>query len=72
MKRFSALTILLFVAFSAAACQTTAKLTDPCDVLVRIDPKPATATWLVRHDRDTAVAIARHRQRVETYRCGSH
>ncbi len=61
------------VLFSAAvllsACQT-AKISEPCDVLVPINPLPATNTYLVQHDRATAVQIAKHRGRYEKYRCG--
>lgn len=69
MRKFLALTIAFFACFLAAACQTTA-VTEPCDVLVRIDPAPATNSYLVTHDRSTAVAIARHRGRYQAYRCG--
>lgn len=54
---------------TVAGCQT-AKLTEPCDMLVPIDPLPATNTYLVQHDRTTAVQIAKHRGRYEKYRCG--
>lgn len=54
---------------AAASCQTTA-LTEPCDVLVAINPAPATNSYLVANDRQTAVAIAQHRGRYDQYRCG--
>lgn len=55
---------------AGASCQTTAKLTEPCDVLVRIDPKPATNRFLIANDRETAQNTARHRSRYQQYRCG--
>lgn len=66
-----------FANFSAAAlslvflagCQT-AKVTDPCDVLVLIKPLPETNSYLVKNDRPTAQQIAKHRGRYEQYRCG--
>lgn len=57
--------------FSAAACQTAPKLSDACDVLVPINPAPATNTYLIRNDRPTAEQIAKHRGRFKTYRCGA-
>jgi hypothetical protein len=71
MKTFLRLTTLLCVACSVAACQTRG-LTNPCDVLVPIDAKPATNSYLVANDRETAVSIARHRGRFQQYNCGVH
>ncbi len=66
-----------YAIFSAAAlslllagCQTEA-LTSPCDVLVAIDPLPATNSYLVTNDRSTAEQIAKHRGRFQQYRCGT-
>lgn len=61
----------LFVICSAAASCQTAKLTDPCDVLVAINPKPETNSYLVASDRAVAVAIAQHRGRYQLYQCGA-
>lgn len=52
-----------------AGCQTKA-LTSACDVLVPINPAPATNTYLVANDRKTAEQIAKHRGRYQQYRCG--
>ncbi len=52
-----------------AGCQTKA-LTSPCDVLVAMNPLPATNTFLVKHDRQIAEQIAKHRGRYQQYRCG--
>ena len=59
----------LSVPFLAAACQTKA-ITEPCDVLVPINPAPATNSYLIANDRPTAVAIAQHRGRFQLYHCG--
>lgn len=61
--------MLGFVSFLAAACQTAPATTEPCDLLVRIAPKPATNTYLIQNDRPTALAIGKHRGRREQYRC---
>ena len=45
-----------------AGCQTKA-LTSPCDVLVAIAPLPATQTYLIGNDRNTAEQSAKHRGR---------
>lgn len=57
------------LSLSLAGCQTKA-LTSPCDILVAISPLPATNTYLVKNDRQTAEQIAKHRGRYQTYRCG--
>ncbi|MCV0352770.1 MAG: hypothetical protein K5863_22055 [Nitratireductor sp.] len=69
MLKFLARTIPLFAISLVAACQTAA-ITEPCDVLVPINPAPATNSYLVANDRVTAVAIAQHRGRYQKYRCG--
>jgi hypothetical protein len=40
-------------------------------VLVAINPKPATNSYLVASDRSVAVAIAPHRGRYQLYHCGA-
>lgn len=68
--KFMPLTTLFCAPFLAAAsCQTGPDVTQACDVLVRIDPKPATNAWLVANDRPAAQAIASHRGRFERYGC---
>ncbi|WP_299939210.1 hypothetical protein [uncultured Nitratireductor sp.] len=69
MMKFLALMPMIFAAFLVAACQTAA-ITEPCDVLVPINPAPATNSYLVANDRVTAMAIAQHRGRYQKYRCG--
>lgn len=69
MKKCFALMTVLFAGCLAAACKTTS-LTDPCDVLVAINPSPATNSYLVANDRPTAIAIAQHRGRYQEYHCG--
>lgn len=69
MMKFSALMILLCASFSVAACQAKA-LTEPCDVLVRLDPKPETNSFIIAHDRGFAQGVAMHRKRYAAYRCG--
>ena len=66
--RFLALTTMLCALFSVAACSQS--LTSPCDVLVKMEPAPATAGWIVRNDRPFAQAVASHRGRYRHYRCG--
>ncbi|MDV2965100.1 hypothetical protein RZ532_03890 [Nitratireductor aquimarinus] len=70
MRKRLALTTLACVPFLAAASCQTAAITEPCDVLVPINPAPATNSYLVANDRVTAVAIAQHRGRYQKYRCG--
>jgi hypothetical protein len=69
MKALCKLTILICAGFSAAACSPTVKAIEPCDLLVPINPRPETNTYLVTHDRTAAVDIARHRGRYALY-CG--
>lgn len=69
MKCFRLTTLCCVPFLAAAGCQTSPAVTQACDVLVRIDPKPATNRYLVENDRPTAQAIARHRGRVEKYGC---
>ena len=70
MQKFSVPMTMLFVLFSAAACQTPAALTEPCDVLVVIpDAKPSTNSYLVKNDRPVAVGLARNKLRVDKYGC---
>ena len=75
VQAFARLCKHVFWAFGAlslialAGCQTKA-LTGPCDVLVPINPLPATNSYLVKQDRKTAEQIAKHRGRYQQYRCG--
>ncbi|MCO5083209.1 MAG: hypothetical protein M9955_16320 [Rhizobiaceae bacterium] len=69
MKNFAVFSALA-ASLLLAGCQTKA-LTSPCDVLVPINPLPATNTYLVQHDRPTAQQIAKHRGRYQQYRCGT-
>lgn len=69
--RFLALTIVLCATVLAAACSHNPSLTDPCDVLVPLEPAPATASFIVKNDRRFAQAVAMHRGRYERYGCGS-
>ena len=63
-------TILIFALFWAAACSRTAKLTDPCDVLVAIPDAPAEVNRiLVDRARPTAQGLAKHKLRVQKYGC---
>ena len=70
MNTFLRLMTLLSVACSVAACQTDS-LGKPCDVLVDINPKLATNSYLVANDQETAVAAGDLRNtsaRVARYR----
>lgn len=69
MKFLAQTTIFCALCSAVAGCQTSPDVTQACDVLVRIEPKPATARWLVDNDRPTAQAIASHRGRFERYGC---
>jgi hypothetical protein len=60
--------ILLCVpCLAGASCSPT--LTDPCDMLVPMQPKPATNSYIVANDRSFAVSVAQHRGRFQKYRC---
>jgi hypothetical protein len=66
--KFWPLTTLIFVPFLAAAsCQTAG--TEPCDILVELNPKPETNRYIVANDRRFAVGIARHRGRYAKAGC---
>jgi len=68
--KFLLATILTCALFSAAACSQTAKLTDPCDVLVVIPDAPAEVNRiLVDRARPTAQGLAKHKLRVQKYGC---
>jgi hypothetical protein len=71
MTKLPVLLTLFCALFSVAACQSTPKLTDACDVLVPINPAAATNSYLVKNDRPTAEQIAKHRGRFKAYRCGA-
>jgi hypothetical protein len=62
------LSLLMLPICMLASCQT-AKVTEPCDVLVAINPKPSTNSYLIANDRQTAVSIAQHRGRFQAYHC---
>jgi hypothetical protein len=64
------MTVLCVPFLAGASCQTNRALSGPCDVLVAINPAPATNTYLVKNDRPTAEQIAKHRGRYQQYRCG--
>lgn len=51
-------------------CQSTKSLSNPCDVLVRLEPKAATADYMISNDRNFAVGVAQHRGRYQKYQCG--
>ncbi len=72
MTKCSMLMTLSFVSFSVLAvsgCSSTKALSNPCDVLVAINPLPATNTYLVKNDRQTAEQIAKHRGRYQANGC---
>ena len=54
---------------AVAGCKTVA-VTDPCDILVEMTPKPETNRYIVQNDRDFAVQIAQHYGRYQKYKCG--
>ena len=60
---------LCALCLAGASCQT-AKVGEPRDVLVSINPKPATNSYLIANDRQAAVSIAQHRGRYALYHCG--
>lgn len=71
MRCLALMTLACAPFLAAASCQTTGPaLTDPCDVLVPLDPKPATNGYIVANDRSFAVGVAQHRGRYAKYRCG--
>lgn len=61
--------MLCALCLAVAGCQTGPGLTDPCDVLVRMEPRPATNSLIVARDRPFAMAVAQHRGRYQRYRC---
>ena len=69
MKSY-ALTIMVCAPFLAAASCQSRTATEPCDLLVRMEPTPATAGYIVQNDRPFAQAVAMHRGRFERNRCG--
>lgn len=71
--RFLIPTILLcaFCLAGATNCAHKRAITNACDVLVPINPLPASNAYLVLNDRSAALGIARHRGRVEKYGCGA-
>lgn len=70
MKKFSMRRTLAFVpCLAVASCSAT--LVDPCDVLVNIQTKTTTNAYLVANDHDAATGLARHKGRVELYKCSA-
>ena len=61
---------LFALCLAAAGCQSRPAVTDPCDVLVRMDPKPETNRYLVDNDRPFAQSVAMHRGRYAQWECG--
>lgn len=53
-----------------SACSSTVPSIQPCDVLVRTDPKPDTARYIVQNDRTFAIGVASNRERYKLYECG--
>jgi hypothetical protein len=61
---------MIFAACSAAAgCGNRLAVTEPCDLLVRMDPRPETNGFIVERDRTFAQAVAMHRGRYTKWRC---
>lgn len=67
--KFWPLTILVFVPFLAAASCQTPSGAEPCDLLIRLDPLPATNRFIVANDRSFAQGVARHRGRYAKAGC---
>lgn len=61
---------LLIVCLICASCTKTIPSIQPCDVLVRTDPKPDTARYIVQNDRTFAIGVASNRERYKSYKCG--
>lgn len=61
---------LLVVAGSLAGCITKPVTTEPCDLLVEMNPSPETSTFIVKNDRPFAQSVASHRGRYQRYKCG--
>ena len=53
-----------------ASCSTTAQVTNPCDVLVKMTPTERTALDIVKNDRAFAQQVAQHKGRYNLYKCG--
>lgn len=62
--------LLIAVAVLATSCSQTIPSIQPCDVLVRTDPKPDTARYIVKNDRAFAQQVAQHKGRYSLYKCG--
>lgn len=63
------LTTVLCATVLVAACSGNPALTDPCDVLVRLDPLPETNSYIVKNDRSFAQGVAMLRGRYQLYGC---
>lgn len=69
MRFFLQTTMLCALCLAAASC-STAGGTKPCDILVPLNPLPATSAFIVQNDRSFAVGVARHRGRFAQAGCG--
>ena len=68
--RFLARTTIAFAScLAAASCQTAPAVTEPCDLLVRLEPSRATNTIIVANDRKFAQQVAIGRGRFFKYGC---
>lgn len=54
---------------AVAGCQTSPAVTEPCDVLERLEPSRDTARYIVQNDRSFAQGVAIHRGRYQRYGC---
>lgn len=61
---------MIAVAVLATSCNQTIPSIQPCDVLVRTDPNPDTARYIVKNDRTFAIGVASNRERYNLYKCG--
>lgn len=62
--------LLIAVGLLVTSCTKTIPSIQPCDVLVRTDPKPDTARYIVQNDRTFAIGVASNRERYKSYKCG--
>lgn len=62
--------LMIAMASLATSCTKTIPSIQPCDVLVRTDPKPDTARYIVQNDRTFAIGVASNRERYKSYKCG--
>lgn len=69
MKNFALCSAVALSVLILAGCKTTGT-SNPCDILVQINPKKVTNSYLIQNDRITAEQIAKHRGRFKKYGCG--